>query len=715
MKRIRKLTITVLPILIVVTLAVGSFFFFNGRQQLQPDNPLLYDANPSHMLLSFGGTLELSDDPNGDSGKENDNENAEEPTKSETTKRENEEPETEKPDQTIAANEPVTQPEEQVNVSQPDINNHSLDSLEVTEVDKTDEESSILPDKSDIGSEDNSEDTVNKEEEITHVSEGEIEENVPGEVQKPVEDEIDKVYFTTSIKDGETVNKSDYSFEIYHNYPELTVNSVRVYVNDTEVNQFKGNVLLSEGRNIIRVSVEYKDESGKVISVYSDYSVNAKLGRIEIITDLKNHETATNLLDFTASAKYYGETVSINVTLNSEIVEPSDGKYSVKLKNGENRIFISASSEDMTESREFIITCTALDTLDLYTDLEDKTVNSESLEFTAYILNGTSRAKLTVTLNGNPIKGTGDVFTAPLEVGTNRIRLKATDKLNGESITVDRTFTIKMVPLANEETAPYLRYINVTDGMSVKGNEFKLDLEPVDYKGNRIYSEGITVKLNGNIYKYEWQSEYTSYKLWFEGGENELEIRISDKDGRYTDYSFKVNCEVFADGAQIGTITISIDANVLGLGYIVSPTEIPIYQGENGAEAVTRFLEENGFTYDYDGTLDVGFYLSRICKSGIGIGVNIPEKLVEYINADGIEWKSQKYDDSLGEFDYTQGSGWMYSINQSFPNHGLSDAFFKDGDVVRIRFTLAYGKDINGFTAAGGQSSGEGGNYEKTW
>lgn len=75
-------------------------------------------------------------------------------------------------------------------------------------------------------------------------------------------------------------------------------------------------------------------------------------------------------------------------------------------------------------------------------------------------------------------------------------------------------------------------------------------------------------------------------------------------------------------------------------------------------------------------------------------------------------WKfflySAKDDDgrySLGEFDYTSGSGWMYSVNGSFPNYGFADYFPQDGDVVRVCFTLALGRDVGGGDSTGGSSS----------
>ena len=50
--------------------------------------------------------------------------------------------------------------------------------------------------------------------------------------------------------------------------------------------------------------------------------------------------------------------------------------------------------------------------------------------------------------------------------------------------------------------------------------------------------------------------------------------------------------------------------------------------------------------------------------------------------------------DSLGEFDFTGPSGWMYDVNGVNVGSGISTYYPADGDTVRLRFTLYNGADI---------------------
>lgn len=57
---------------------------------------------------------------------------------------------------------------------------------------------------------------------------------------------------------------------------------------------------------------------------------------------------------------------------------------------------------------------------------------------------------------------------------------------------------------------------------------------------------------------------------------------------------------------------------------------------------------------------------------------------------------------NLYEFDCGELSGWMYKVNDWFPNYGCSRYALKDGDTVEWLYTCDLGTDIGGSAAAGG-------------
>jgi len=114
--------------------------------------------------------------------------------------------------------------------------------------------------------------------------------------------------------------------------------------------------------------------------------------------------------------------------------------------------------------------------------------------------------------------------------------------------------------------------------------------------------------------------------------------------------------------------------------------------------------------------MESGFYLARISKKENFMSPDIPKDLEEHLKAVDEDFPGDYYEDSLGEFDFSYGSGWMYQVNGIYPNYGFSDCYLQNGDNVRVRFTLHYGADIGGAVAKGnGGNEGDGGNWEKEW
>lgn len=459
-------------------------------------------------------------------------------------------------------------------------------------------------------------------------------------------DDTDEQLFTTSIRDGEHVSDSLYSFTITHLNKSYKLKTLNVKVNGRKV-PWSGSVTLAKGSNSIRIYASYTDSDGRVHSGFREYTV----------------------------------------WLDSADSKPDDNDSTPDSSPDESKPEDSIP-EETTEPR-------------LVTDLSDMTTSSESVSFTAYIEGG-DNAELKVYIGGrrlSPEDGGG--YTCPLNIGLNTIKLKGSADFGGEEYRFEQSFTIRRIAETTPETAPRISYHNVPD--SVRGDTYTLDLVAEDCTGGRIYDNGITVLLNGAEIKCSWVGEYTSYLLKLSGGENTLDIRIRDSEGRTADYSFVITCSAAADGEVIGVCRLCMDAKVLGLGELITDSEIEIRQGESAVDAIVRTLEQNGFTVELKGE-----YIARIFKEGMAFGAAIPEPLRAELEADhDIRYTEGSSPDSLGERDFTSLSGWMIAVNGHYISYGAGDLHLKDGDLLQLRFTLASGRDI------GDRSAGE--CYENTY
>ena len=186
-------------------------------------------------------------------------------------------------------------------------------------------------------------------------------------------------------------------------------------------------------------------------------------------------------------------------------------------------------------------------------------------------------------------------------------------------------------------------------------------------------------------------------------------------------------------GQKIGDATIYVDMTVLGVG-VVGPIPYEVLADEPISYVVAKAImgKDTGEPFgaatkgtlhwrgDYGGTLDTGFYLRSLntdyhadaledavwpgsteeevldaidARFGAGTGLAV---LWRCLYRNGLN-KSAGSGSTFGEFDYTSGSGWMYSIGGSYyPCESMSAVRLKDEDVLTLRYTLAYGWDIGG-------------------
>lgn len=103
-------------------------------------------------------------------------------------------------------------------------------------------------------------------------------------------------------------------------------------------------------------------------------------------------------------------------------------------------------------------------------------------------------------------------------------------------------------------------------------------------------------------------------------------------------------------------------------GWLLKPTAVTFYEGESVFDVLLRTSRQQKLHMEFE---DTPIYNSAYIE---GIG-------------------------NLYEFDCGELSGWMYEVNDWFPNYGCSRYRLKPGDVVEWRYTCDLGKDIGGNNA----------------
>lgn len=108
-------------------------------------------------------------------------------------------------------------------------------------------------------------------------------------------------------------------------------------------------------------------------------------------------------------------------------------------------------------------------------------------------------------------------------------------------------------------------------------------------------------------------------------------------------------------------------------GWILEPVTVTFYEGESVFNVLQRTCKQQSIHMEYE---------------------NTPIYNSAYI--EGIH--------NLYEFDVGELSGWMYKVNDWFPNYGCSRYQLQDGDVIEWCYTCDLGDDVGGGYATGGQS-----------
>ena len=576
----------------------------------------------------------------------------------------------------------------------------------------------------------------------------------PGDVTVPEAPDA-ALYFTTSIIDGETTAEETYTFTITHQ-PQREPIGLAVTVNGRELRYAAQTtsvmVHLAAGANTIVVSADYREDGGTVRATRSYTVYYAQPGELIIVAKRTSDgrqlgelgTVSEGTLTFTACAERDGSTYPVqSVELNGRTLAGSGGSYTADLNSGENRIRVKASYQSSTADVTYTITYNA-SAFQISTTISDTVIDDSTAQSSASFEKVTvdsQQYKFRLHLIQSTGKESIDRVRVSDSTGTFSLTQDSDDRYTVDMGREDRMLYIDYKDsTGRSKTYKYLLHfqrgaedtpedrqptiiaqveadgtvIGLTNGLTMKTPDLILLVDGHSYTGKQLYSNNYTVSVNGMVVPapVSQSGSKFGYSTYLSNeGANTITITATDADG----YSATRSWTVYYENGDI-TVTVSVEATTVGLGYLVPPTEVTVPGGTDAWSIVEKVLTENGY-----GISGSGSYLSAIQRSGICSGFFIDSELMELIMADGMDENGAGLDpqpysmDSLGEFDFYRWSGWMYSYNGSYPGYGMNVCKPQDGSVIRVRYTLALGKDIGGFTSASGSYGVSSGNYYKEW
>lgn len=143
-----------------------------------------------------------------------------------------------------------------------------------------------------------------------------------------------------------------------------------------------------------------------------------------------------------------------------------------------------------------------------------------------------------------------------------------------------------------------------------------------------------------------------------------------------------------------GYVYLCVEKGNIGQGYLLEPEKVPYYEGENVAQVLVRNLQDNGYEVDMTGSPEDSFYLSSINDTKGSTTATLPKFLEDYIKENNIDLANPRDSQWLGEFDYTNLSGWVFKYNDLHSPVGASGVPCENNMVIRWSFTVCgYGSD----------------------
>ncbi len=184
-------------------------------------------------------------------------------------------------------------------------------------------------------------------------------------------------------------------------------------------------------------------------------------------------------------------------------------------------------------------------------------------------------------------------------------------------------------------------------------------------KGSKSYSETQGMKIDSKTGKDKYLTDPVP-----EGKPIPVEpqdVEVTDEVGKAT---LSVECNTILDNMD-WLVSEKVEL-VPEDGVIYAKKEVEFFKGESVFDVLLREMKGAKIHMEFSGT-----------------------PIYNSIYIEGIN--------NLYEFDCGELSGWMYKVNDWFPNYGASRYAVKEGDVIEWVYTCDLGADVGGFDAMGGK------------
>ena len=552
--------------------------------------------------------------------------------------------------------------------------------------------------------------------------------------------------FTTSIVDGDQVTEQEYPFTITltEKGKQLQLVSMNVELNGSLRSCKESDSLkLKEGANTVIVRLRFRDEKSNQIDArsraYTLYYMPVN-GIVLVVQNAKTGEYLTNGQNLTVYSDNFRikvtaykavsanrfESVSYRVRLRGVAQKgSSDGIFNMKLSVGNQNVLSVTAGEDGANQEHLECTINYVQddfTLSFESDAVTETISgwkfggyteakykskSEKFQFRLSCSSITGAEKITSVLVTTRYGTTDMIYNMgangyiscnldSADTGTT-IQVKCLDSEGKERqyrwiIYFTRIFDQE----ENQRNAPDIR-VNVENNQTVDGLPFVMTVNVVDHNGGWLYPEkDFQVYVNGERKEYDSAQpgdRTYEYRLYLSEGANTITINATDNE----QYPATRTLTVYYTPEKEKELTVHFvfSAEMVGLGTLIDE-EVKVPAGYTIAQVVEERLQAYGYiTSGYGESTNSSYWLTRIAKGGLTSGWSISEEQRARLELEGLTVDDSQFSaDSLGEKDFTSGSGWMLAKNHYFVAQSLGTWPVQDRDLVHLVYTLDLGKDV---------------------